>query len=539
MEGVLWVRVRRGKLLRGWQKRYYVLSDDGALKEFAESAALATDAAPSAAAASVGKRRYSTEAERALTEKSGMVLTQELLVLGSTTIKTLPFPMVGRHHVFQVTKKSEFRLVLSAKSAEAMHEWIRALRAVISNSSSQRQRSPALGDSSRALPSAPWTRSPSLELGSSGGAHGESEFLDVPALAPSDRARFAETYEWRHKRVRTTQDVVLSGVTVPRGAVLVAVNGISLQTLSTEQVAQLVSKPSSAMALGLGLRFLRAPYKRGVLRCKLCVGLSTQLKTLAQFRSGVREWQQHVVEVDGDVLTCVPRSEAKTSTTRRVLPLTGGCTVKRVHEVVAEQPWCFVVSVQAHAMLFQARSDAEAQQWIDAIERAIYFADGALAGPDRPSFDSLQLESSLNMRSLQSGLAFADEDDGNGGGSDSDGDDSVSGQELAHPRLRRVGAESPLNLTEHEHDDAVTDTSPRPVATTGGAVPLPAADLADMMLFLQRSGRLVEAFQLMGRNPSHRRAYWNSIFLWALEPVDASAFAALLERPLVDAYVTD
>lgn len=529
MEGVLWVRVSRGKLLHCWQKRYFVLSDDGVLKEFAESAPLKPAAAPSSSSSSSSKtsaaaRRRLSE-QSALVERSGMMLKDEVLVLGAT-VKTLPFPLVGRNNAFQVAKKGELRMSLAAKSAEDMHQWVGAIRAVASIrlSDVRRQRSPAI--SGRLPSSAPWTRSPSLEIGT---ARTEDEFLDVPMLQQTDAKKFSDAYEWFNERVRTTRDLNLCGVSVPRGSVLVAANGISLQTLTTEQVKLMLSKPSKVMTLGL--RFLRTPYKKGVLKCKMCLSLTTQLKTIAQYRNGLREWKQQVVEVDGDVLTCYPRSEAKSNKTRRLIPLTGGCTVKTVHEIVTEQKFCFMVSAKAYSMLFQARSDDEVRNWTEVIQRAIHLAEGVIPGQERPSLDSMQLQSSLNMRSLQNSLVFADIDDllhltrsTSGLTTDDEADEHWDAGSESGGGCGATSLSSSVYPSTEDWDSA-----------TQSAAYLPAHDLSEMLFFLQRSGRFVEAFQLMGRNTSHRFEYWKKIFFWALDPIERDAFEKLQKLPLAEA----
>lgn len=527
MEGVLWVRVRRGKLLHGWQKRYFVLSDDGVLKEFAESASL--NSAPSSSSSSSSstlspKRRQSAAEQSALVERSGMMLKDEVLVLGSV-VKTLPFPLVGRNNAFQVAKKGEFRLALAAKSADDLHQWVGAIRAIASIrlSDIRRQRSPAISGRLPSSASTSWTRSPSLEIGT---ARTEDEFLDVPMLQQTDAKKFADGYEWFNERVRTTRDLSLEGIAVPRGSVLVAVNGISLQTLTIEQVKLMLSKPSKVMTLGL--RFLRTPYKKGVLKCKMCLSLTTQLKTIAHYRNGLREWKQQVVEVDGDVLTCYPRSEAKANKTRRLIPLTGGCTVKTVHEIVTEQKFCFMVTAKAYSMLFQARSDDEVRHWTEVIQRAIHLAEGVIPGQERPSLDSMQLQSSLNMRSLQNSLAFADSDDlqRTNSGLTTDGDETQGDLEADSEN----GGGRPAAL-DHASFSSTEDWD----SATQSAAYLPAHDLSEMLFFLQRSGRFVEAFQLMGRNTSHRSEYWKKIFLWALDPIDGDTFVKLQTLPLTEA----
>ncbi|KAF1322547.1 Growth hormone-regulated tbc protein 1, partial [Globisporangium splendens] len=523
MEGVLWVRISRGKLLRGWQKRYFILTDDGLLREFAEiteAPAPPTAAGAATATSASSKRRFTTppsgslSSQDALVSRSGMMLKEEIDVLGST-MKTLPFPLVGRQFVFQITKKGVFRLSLGAKSGEDMHQWMNALKAVTSLpwADARRQRSPSI--SGRMPPSAPWTRSPSLEIGTS---RTEDDFLDIPVLHPNDMAKFISGYEWVDERVKTTRDITLGGVSIPRGSILVAANGISLQTLTVDEI-KLMLKPSRGITSGL--RFLRTPYKKGVLKCKMCFSLTTQLKTIAQYRSGLRDWKQQIVEVDGEVLTCYPRADAKSNKARRLIPLTGGCTVKTVHEIVAEQKFCFMVSAKAYSMLFQARSEEEVRHWTEVIQRAIHLAEGVLPGQhDRPSLDNMQLQSSLNMRNLQNSLEFLDADD------------------QLYPVTRQTSVPTDDEWETTSSDGAlgspVHPSSDDWDSATQRAAYLPANDLSEMLFFLQRSGRLVEAFQLMGRNTSHRSEYWKKIFLWALDPIERDAFEHLLALPLAD-----
>ncbi|RLN20750.1 hypothetical protein BBJ28_00001045 [Nothophytophthora sp. Chile5] len=526
MEGVLWVRQARGKLLRNWHKRYFLLTDDGKLKEFASDQ-------PNP---STRPRRSSSASSGSSSPDSGMTLRSELDV-SNTAVKTLPFPLVGRHNVFQITSPASedgdsFRLVLSARQAEDMRRWIAALRAVTLKLTVERPRrslmSP-MGVLSR--------RESDNSRVSSEGTALESEFLEISMPQRAEMAQLSSVYEWVHDcGVKTSRNLRVAGVTIPRGSLLVSANGVSLQTLAPEEVRKLLLE--STGPLPVALRFLRSPTRRGVLRAKLCASPLTQLKSMARYRTTpMRDWKEQVVELSGDLVTChsktkTPRGGANSggfsggnggaSKTKRVLALSGGSSVKPVHELVAERKFCFLVTVQAHSMLFQARSESDRRAWTDAIQRAITIADGLIPGGAlaRGSFDldALQLQSSLNMRHLDQ--AFEGMDDEITTSYDQDGEESDEDED-------RVQSAVPLPSAE-AWDSA-----------TKSAAYLPDRELSEMLRFLQSNGRFVEALQLMGKNTTLRAAYWRQVFHWALDPAlnTTELFQKLVLTPLSDAYV--
>jgi hypothetical protein len=512
MEGVLFVRRRRSKLLHTWQKRYVVLTRDGVLKEYAEASR--GSMLPAAGAVAIAG--------------SGMALKQELHIQGADVI-ALPFPLAGRPHAFRVKRKKAVKVTLAAKNVDMMNQWIDALRAVCSvalDDSPVRVRSPAMwgrvsnNGLERGFADESERRSSSIELPVMVPRTSEQEFVDVHVHKLEDLAQLLHISQWNSHRLCTRGDWSLEGVPLARGSMVVAVNGISLQTLNQQEVAAMLRRPSR---LPVTLRWLKSPHRRGILKCKLCYGLTTQLKTIAMYRNGLRAWKEQIVEIDGDVLTCQPKADGGKESNRSVIPLVGGCTVKSVHEIVAEQKYCFLVSVKAYSMLFQASSRDELVQWTDAIQRAINIAEGCIPGFDLTlTLDDLQLESSVNMRNrgmlLSAPFTSTARIDHTLGMDDSDSSSNDSDE------------------GESESDVAVT-TPPFVVEPARRGSEFPDDQLSGMLEFLQATGRFIEALQLMASESSQRASYWKSIFRWAMDPVEQTDFDAMLHEELNTSYV--
>ncbi|KAG7382124.1 hypothetical protein PHYPSEUDO_005200 [Phytophthora pseudosyringae] len=507
MEGILWTREGRSKLLRGWRKRYFVLSEAGILREYSSD---------------VSKKELLSRARRASSgasstsspdrSSSGMTLRREMDVRRAA-VKTLPFPLVGRHNAFQVTisqmdspsPATSTKVVLSARQAEDVRQWVTALRAAALKLAIPRRPSP-MG----------WSRDSDSRgsMGTDGAL--ESDFLELSMPQRADMALLSSVYEWIHDGcVKTAQSLTVAGVHVPRGSLLVSANGVSLQTLTSVEVRKLLLE--STGALPVSLRFLTSPAKCGVVRAKLYTSPLTQLKSLARYRKSSRtDWKEQVVDLSGDLLTCqlkvkTPmaignsrKSGNSNSKTKRVLVLGGGSSVKPVHELVADRKFCFMVTVHAHSMLFQARSEGDRRAWTDAIQRAITIAEGLVPGGAlaRGSFDldALQLQSSMNMRHLEQAFEGMEE-----GGEAIDFDDDGSDEDL-EDELSPVDGAAGLPSAEDWR------------SATQSAAYLPDAELTEMLRVLQSSGRFIEALQLMQKNTALRDKYWQQIFCWALVP---------------------
>uniref|UniRef100_M4BNE4 PH domain-containing protein n=1 Tax=Hyaloperonospora arabidopsidis (strain Emoy2) TaxID=559515 RepID=M4BNE4_HYAAE len=554
MEGVLWTREGRSPLLRGWHKRYFVLSKrSGTLREYVldadkkqkllARARRASSGASSTSSASSPNRNHNRSST---SSTNGRTLRRELAVRGSS-VKTLPFPLVGKQHAFQVTLVSQItssatwppcsatatatatatcvaiKVVLSARQADDMRQWITALKTAAMNVVVVPNR----------RPSSPigWNHRNSDETTIE--TPTPSDVVEVPRPQRADMALLSSVYEWIHEGcVKTSQSLLVAGVHVPSGSLLVGVNGVMLHTLPPSVVRKLLLE--STGPLPVSLRFLRAPAKTGVLCAKLSSGPLTQFQSLAsRYRTSSRKsdwnWTEHVVHLSGTVLTCqvnvatpavaaVEKSQSRTlsmksksnKTLKRVFLLNSRSSAQSVHDWTAERPFCFTVTVDTHALVFQATSESDRRAWIDAVRRAIAIAEGvepgAVAAAARESFDvdTLQLQSAMNMRHVDDQV-FADVEGSDGAFF------------IAHDD--KGGA-----------NEAGTNAVPAPpllpsaedwTSATKSAAYLPGSELTEMLRILQSSGRFIEALQLIQKNTSLRSKYWQQIFQWALDPARA------------------
>ncbi|KAI9911444.1 hypothetical protein PsorP6_009760 [Peronosclerospora sorghi] len=525
MEGVLWTRESRSTLLRSWHKRYFVLSEsNGTLYEYA---------------CDVPKRHLLSHARRATVETTfqssrarpshGLTLRREWNVRGAV-ITSLAFPRVGKPHAFQVTWKSAeipsssssatsssagvVQLVLSARQADEMRDWMNALGSAAMKVSSCRR----LG---RAMT---WpTREP--ETGVS--LTSATEYVDVTVRQRAEMVHLSTVYDWIHESsVKTAQNVTVAGVHVPRGSLLVSANGRFVQTLSSRDRRALLLDSSGPFPVSL--RFLRPPRKGGVLGTKLYAPQGKKAFPTYGKRKQ-KDWKDQVVELAGDLLTCHVKgkspmtsgtknsSSRRSSTTRtspkkRILVLTRHSAVTPVDEVVSGRTLCFMVTVETHSMLFQARSEADRREWIEAVECAITIAQGVVLrgngvlphGSRSYAQDGVLLQSAMNMRHVEQALHGMDE-------RDKRDDESIG-----------LIMEARRTTTTHAANASVSER-----------------EVLDMLRMLQSSGRFIEALQLMQQYTSLRSKYWHVIFAWALDASSSCTrdepqvlFSHLLETPL-------
>ena len=531
MEGVLYTRDGRSKLLRSWHKRYFVLSDtSGLLREYS------SDTRQEELLSRTG--RASSSSSGRSNSSSGMTLCRELNVRGAA-VKTLPFPVVGKPNAFQVTILSEsassvstsrsraMKLILSARQAEEGHQWMAAVRSVALRLTIPRRLASPME----------WSGHLDSDLKMETQTDSD-DFLEVKMPQRTDMALLSSVYEWvRECCVKTSQSVTVAGVHIPRGSLLVSANGVSLQTLTSVEVKKLLLE--STGPLPVSLQFLKAPAKCGILRAKLYTSPLTQLKSLARYRKSSRtNWKEQLVDLSGDLLTCqlqvkTPMSignhkktgntGASHSKTKRVLLLSGGSSVKPVHELVSDRKYCFMVTVDTHSMLFHARSESDRRAWTDAVQRAITIAGGLIPGGSF-GMDALQLQSSMNMRHLEHAFEGMQ-----------DGQDVTYHANKDNANDEKVEA-NPLNAT------LLLPSEEDWISATQLAAYLPDNELTEMLRVLQSSGRFIEALQLMQKNTALRSKYWHQIFQWALAPAcsieeNLEHFQQLVSTPLSEEYV--
>ncbi|RQM09716.1 hypothetical protein KXD40_004713 [Peronospora effusa] len=532
MEGVLYTRDGRSKLLRGWHKRYFVLSEtSGLLREYSSDVSKEESLSRTSRALSRASSNSSTSSPGRSNSNSGMTMCRELNVRGAV-VKTLPFPVVGKHNAFQVTIISDIasslstsssgaiKLILSARRAEDVHQWMAALRSAALKMTIPRRSSSPMDWGGQDSDSRMETLT-------------DSDFLEVKMPQRADMALLSSVYEWVHDCcVKTSQSVTVADVHIPRGSLLVSANGVSLQTLTSAEVKKLLLEVTGP--LPVSLRFLKSPAKCGVLRAKLYTSPLTQFKSLARYRKSSRmSWKEQLVDLSGDLLTCqlqvkTPMSigtNRKTgntgkshSKTKRVLMLSSGSSVKPVHELVSDRKYCFMVSVDTHSMLFHARSESDRRAWTDAVQRAITIAEGLVPGGSF-DLDALQLQSSMNMRHRERACE---------GMEDGQGVTYYENKDTA--KDEKVGA-NPINAT------SLLPSEEDWISATQLAAYLPDGELTEMLRVLQSSGRFIEALQLMQKNTVFRSKYWQQIFQWALAPAcsieeNLEHFRQLISTPL-------
>ncbi|CAI5732176.1 unnamed protein product [Peronospora destructor] len=532
MEGVLYTRDGRSKLLRGWHKRYFVLSEtSGLLREYASNLSKEELLFCTRRASSRASSSSSTLSHDRSNSSSGMTMCRELNVQGAA-VKTLPFPVVGKYNAFQVTILSEIasslstsssgaiKLILSARQAEDVHQWMAALQLAALKVTIPRRSSSLMDWDGQVSDSRTET-------------HPDSDFLEVKMPQRADMALLSSVYEWvRECCVKTSQNVTVASVHIPRGSLLVNANGVSLQTLTSVEVKKLLLE--STGPLPVSLRFLKSPAKCGVLRAKLYTSPLMQLKSLARYRKSSRmDWKEQFVDLSGDLLTCQLQVKAPMSIgnnretgntgkshskTKRVLMLGSGSSVIPVHELVSDRKYCFMVTVDTHSMLFHAKSESDRRAWTDAVQRAITIAKGLVPGGGF-DVDTLQLQSSMNMRHLDHAFKGME-----------DGQDVTYYDNKNNAHDEEVGA-NPLNAT------SLLPSEEDWISATQLAAYLPDDELTEMLRVLQSSGRFIEALQLMQKNTALRSKYWHQIFQWALTPVcsieeNLEHFQQLISTPL-------
>lgn len=615
--GPLWVRRARGKLLRSWTRRHFSLSRSGVLREHSISSTKQGKAtSPSAAPVSSSDRSLSVR---------------------GAAVRTLSLAAAGRQHAFQLTALgAPGRLVLAAASPQELQRWLAALlRASLAPPSPQlRLNGGSPGFSGPETPSLPLPPPPpplralsSVSLASSSSSSASSsatssprspppspsalemevaqyqdEFVDVSGVQRSDMAHLSAVYEWLNEcRVKTTRAVQVGtgegAALVPRGSLLVAINGASLQTLTPDEIRAtlLEGKPVTS------IRFLRSPSKRGVLKCKAANrvmgspstgsgSLASQLKTMAKTRMANRKgarmndmdaftWKEHMVEIDGDTLTFALVStnsrsnsyhqaqatltstasdkvrrrlttghiggsgsafnyisnSAKSRRGKQSIALTAGCSVKVVPTRLGDHEFCFSVSSSSTDKTGSVVFQAASEREMRQWTDALHRAISIGEGCV-PALDREYIDALQDMTTSTT----------------EDGYFIAAEPSVAKHALNEVPYVDEELIRENAAEDDLEadggDVAPLSLLLSPG-VHLPETELSAMLLFLQTQGRFVEALQLVGRNTRMRGAYWREIFQWAgvhagagnpMDTVDdarSSVYQALLKLPLLETYV--
>ncbi|TDH69615.1 hypothetical protein CCR75_007633 [Bremia lactucae] len=467
MEGILWTRDGRSKLLRGWDRHYFVLSEASTLQEYTSDKRKKKEL--------LSRLRRPSFESSSFSDRNDLILRQEVNIRGAQ-IEQLPFLRVNRQHAFQVTiiqNEVCLKLVLCARHADDMAHWITALKSAALQLEIPRHMSS----------SSPW-RSENDSMVSH-----EDAFLEVTRPQRADMAQLSSVYEWIHdKCVKTSQNVTIAGVYIPRGSLLVSANDVYLETLTSQNVRKLLLEATDT--LPISLRFCPSPVKWGTLR----IQVATYSASFGKYRPTSRmQWKDHTVELTGNYLTCQVSKRTPSGTlrpcnknTKRVMVLT---SVQKVPELTFDRQDCFLVTTTtSHSWRFQAHSEHDCHAWIQAIQQALAIAHGVLP------------------------------------------------KHLVLPQTRTSNC---CHSTPHWQQTPYSPIRfpPQPVCVPAKNIPTPSClsnhDVLTLLPHFQRNGRMKEALQLMHQHTTLRQDYWPLIFHYALtyDP-NNTTISDLIKRPL-------
>lgn len=315
------------------------------------------------------------------------------------------------------------------------------------------------------------------------------------------------------ERVKAIKDLIIESKMILKGSMLIAIDGISIQTLVADDIKQLL-QPASCVPLQLS--WFQSVWKKG----KLTGLFGRNIRSFEGLRG--REWMDLVVEIDRDMVTFMEQNiTTSTANSKRLLVLTKLCRVKRVHEYVTGRCYCFLISDISISMLLQAKSEQEMEEWIDSIQQALNLAQGWLPGDEKEE----EMIHEIGGKQVQK-----DEHEEKGMIHNLEEDDD---EEEWEPHSSELQETIPSSSREH-----VVHPTYTPIwSLNNKEESMPVQDIPDLLVFLQRSGRIIEALQLLVKYSSLRNVYWKKIFEWAISPVATNEYELLLNKPVGEEYV--
>ncbi|KAF0687394.1 Aste57867_20863 [Aphanomyces stellatus] len=435
--------------------------------------------------------------------------------LVQSSIKTVHEYLSSRSHSFQISSPSFF-LLLHADSQDEMTQWVIRLRHAAQHSSPridrvlQRIGSPSYHSSNSLL-------SPSSAMIKVAAQSREDDIQEFHVMQKTDLHNVTSNCRCASERLLVKYAIYLQGKQLPRGSVLLAINGTPVAQPAQSTLRHLLyGTPLPAV-----LQFLRCRPKVGVLKSQSYEALGSMLKITTR-GTAIMGWKDLACEIDGGDFVCarfLPPSASATATSlaKWVLPESmglmpsaaaapttqdrstatktamalDGATVRLVHEVLSGRPCCFLLSNATTSLLLQASSEDEMVDWMGALVHAIDVANGVLVGSDKSIDES---------------------------------DDTSSTSFFPHA----TGIARHLHTTQEALLFGLSSSS-------SPAAVLDQPELVRILTFCQQEGRYTEALQMLGQYTTLRAQYWPHIFAWALPPaVDAAAVAELATRPISD-----
>ncbi|RHY16507.1 hypothetical protein DYB25_006951 [Aphanomyces astaci] len=470
------------------------------------------------------------------------------------SIKPIHEYLSNRPHSFQIASTSFF-LLLHADSHEEMQAWVSRLR-LASKGGACSPPSDRGVLRTRSYSGGAMSPSPSSARITVVAESSEDDILefavlhrsDIHALLAHDHGR----YVGHHWIVQTA--MYLGGKQVPRGSILIAVNGSSIP--SDDDMSTLRRRVHSARC-PLTVHFLRCRPKVGVLKMQHSYDALGSMLKLTTRGTALMGWKDLACEIDGDLFVCArlggPAAAGSTaalakwghallqsgnaavadssSTDKPALKSTtvvslsdGHASVRLVHAVLSGRPHCFLLTTASMSLLLQAASDDDMVEWMGALVHAIDLAQGhVVAGGSSSTSHPLSAFSRPHVRR--------------------NAPEATTTQQ--HPPHRTP----PQSFFPPSGGDGIQRSSaqsqslifdPQPPQNHPSPLPrLAAADVVEILMFCQHHGRYTEALQLLVQHTSCRLLYWPSIFAWALPHpvVTAQEIAAYSTTPISDEYV--
>ncbi|RHY21602.1 hypothetical protein DYB32_009764 [Aphanomyces invadans] len=550
MEGNLHIRAKKMNM---WKTRRFVLSGQVlqyfSLKKPGQKGLLETFSGLALAGS-----------KKKLTEK-----TDHIFELVQCSIKPVHEYLSSRPHSFQIASASFF-LLLHADSHDEMQAWVSCLRYAAKGAScsppSDRGLLRARSFSGGALTSSPSSARITVAA--------ESFEDDILEFAVSQRSEIQNLMADGHGRYAGNHWIVQSAVSlggkqVPRGSLLVAINGHSVhhEPPSSSDVLSLRRRLHSA-SFPLTLQFLRCRSKVGALKLQQSydAALGSMLKLTTRVHA-LLGWKELECEIDGDLFvsarvgtavssaalakwgqsllqssaavadaTTSEEATAKALKPSTVVALSDGMpSVRLVHAVLSGRPHCFLLTTASTSLLLQAASDDDMIEWMGALVHAIDLAHGVVSGsgaahpsasphvsgrrpsgPEQSSFAHPSHRPSFRTASVPSFFPPS-------------GGDGIQRNAQQTQSLFFHGDEASMS------PPVVTHPTPSRL--------MESADVVDILAFCQHHGWYTEALQLMVQHTTFRAQYWPHIFAWALPPPATAADLAILSTTAISEEYAD
>jgi hypothetical protein len=604
MEGPLWLKTKKNKLvLNGWEKRYFVLTSQGLFQEYLDDTDDDMDMDTTMRTINTGTvSSINTKARKRKMELQSQILLSSQKNLH---IKKISLPLAGKSNAFVITTNSItitdtintttssstkcktskcLKILVAAKNSDTLRRWLVALNRFCVCQQEQLVHEEQIDDE---------TIERTLEQDKEN-IEEKLEWMEIIVTQQKEMSNLLRQHDFTSSnRLRTTNTLEwtldpMNQVDLPQGSILIKINGTRVKTIERMVLLSMLQPEK----LPLALCFYLPIYKQGCLKYKNTNSLSHQLKTTFIKRATstggptgptsatgatgatggtsmmmmmTTGWKERVVIVATDTLMYHPVSgtpQKKQKTMKRlvltncqVYPSFVNTTAGRLtHEFITqgghkedkeqtkqEDKYCFIVSNMdttssgsstsssrtngttsggGGGLAFQVRNEFELVAWIRVIERAIQVANRNNTKSSLITSSAFASATATASSTTTTASAFASAT-------------ATASTPTGTTALESSSSSSTINIT--------TDVSTTMDKSTSSFSRMSSGELSDLLVFLQRNGRYIEALQLMTKKNPHevfRPIYWKKIFAWAIEPFDQKEFEFLLTLSLNEEYVS-